>query len=67
MYVTKEILDEVEKEWKGQVVYKEGTARSNGLMILINHNIHSEHVDVVKRLEIFIIIGSKQKTLLSTL
>ena len=46
--VTKEIIDEAEKEWKGQVINKEGTAQSNGRMILINHNIHSE---VVKWLE----------------
>ena len=59
MYVTKEIIDEVEKEWKGEVIYKEGTARSNGLMILLNHQIHSEDIEVVKRLERFIIIRLK--------
>ena len=43
-YVTKEIVEEVEKEWKGQVIYKEETARCNGLIILLNHNIHNERI-----------------------
>ena len=42
--VTKEIIDEAEKEWKGQVIYKEETARCNGLIILLNHNIHNERI-----------------------
>ena len=50
LHVTKEIIDGVEKEWKGEVIYKEETARSNGLMILLNHQIHSENIEVVKQL-----------------
>ena len=58
------MIDEVEKEWKGQIIYKERTARSNGLMIMINHNIHRENIEVVKRLEKFIIIRIKTENVI---
>ena len=48
-FVTDDILQEVEKQWGGQVIYSPGTNKSLGTMILLNRNFNYSDLKVLSK------------------
>ena len=46
-YITSEIVADIEREWKGTVLSRTGTQKSNGLVTLVSPNIRPENTELI--------------------
>ena len=58
-YIKKDTLQEIEREWRGKIFHKQGTNRSNGLLILVSNRIMHEEMEIIKQTERILILKVK--------